>query len=102
MQYFSYTTILENAVRPVQGELVGGAALDVWAVTTVIQFGALYKTMVYAGLWIFPVWGAWHVYSTMKGSDNKTTKEALFVAQEEDPAKKARREKRAEKRRQKW
>ena len=47
---------------------MGGAALDYLAVVVVIQFGSLYSSKFYWLLLLIPVWGAWTLYQTFKGS----------------------------------
>ena len=85
--------------------LVGGAYLDVLAVTLAIQFGTvLHSAKWYWLLCVFPVWGGWVLYGMWYGGGKKsgsggtsaTATDGMSSGNDE------RRQKRAEKRRQKW
>jgi hypothetical protein len=84
--------------------LVGGAHLDLLAITLVVQYGTvLHSTRWYWLLAIVPLWGGWTLYSTFFGKKGSTSTAAADTTT--TPASDAdadRRKKRAEKRRQKW
>lgn len=78
LQYYAYSSILEQSATTSlrKNQLVGGVYLDVWGLAVFIQYLApfLWKPLFF-GLFIFPIWGAYSLYSTFYGgnsSQNKT------------------------------
>ena len=105
LTYFAYNGILDNAANrnPTDKSLVGGSSLDLLGLTMLIQFGTvLWSPRFYWLLITVPVGGGWTLYSTIKGGSDGPTKNAPQAEPtKEDEALTARRQKRAEKRRQK-
>jgi len=113
LQYYSYIGILDDATNPKSNTtskkngkaLVGGASLDLLALALVVQFGTiLWSPKVYWLLAIVPPWGAWSLYKTFKGVKPPSAPPANAIpslSEQEDEKVKARRQKRAERRRQK-
>ena len=108
LEYFAYVGILDNAANrnPNDKSLVGGSSLDLLGLTVVIQFGTvLWSPKLFWLLLVVPVWGGWTMYSTMfggsKGGAGQSNSSGSSDATEEDKALAERRQKRAEKRRQK-
>jgi len=119
LQWYAYVGILDKAVNAAIGKkkksssdtsLVGGASLDLLAVTLSVQYGALLWTpKLYYLLWLVPVWGAYSLYATFfGGSGTNTKKQQLQQSTDDDTANDTnadsagKRQKRADKRRQKW
>ena len=118
LQIYSYLGILDHAANVNIGnkkkgssggnnnknDLIGGINLDLLALTVVVQYGtALHSSKWYWLILIVPIYGGWSLYQTYYGSsssksNNKTTAEGEEISDDV----KQRREKRAEKRRQKW
>lgn len=107
-QIFAYMGILESAKNSNKNkgkELVGGAHLDLLALTVVVQFGtALHSSKWFYFLWIVPVYGAWWLYSTFFGGKGKGRNDPSPAGGESGTLadNKEKRDKRAQKRRQKW
>ena len=105
MQYFAYGGILDNAAnrKPGDKSLVGGSSLDLLAVTVVVQFGAvLWTPKLYWVLVGVPIYGAYSLYKTFFGDKNSGSSAPIpSEPTEGDEALNDRRQKRAERRRQK-
>ncbi len=111
----SYKGIVEDHANTIPkgkggtGEaLAGGASLDLLGLVSVVQYGSvLASTKMYWLLVLIPIWGAWKLYSIFKGGVGgmypdgtmPTDESAVSDDYEKSNAKK---QKRAEKRRQKW
>lgn len=113
LQYFSYVGIIENAVNRSSSDksLVGGSSLDLLGATVVIQFGSFFfSKRFYWLLFAIPPWGAWSVYRTFTGRKEPAGGQGGAAASASQlgtgnatmKAESDRREKRAERRRQKW
>lgn len=80
--------------------------LDLLAVLMVLQFGSLYSTRILWALGLIPVWGAYSLYKLVRGGGGDGGGAAPSSTggdtREESEDTKAKRQKRAEKRRQKW
>lgn len=67
-QIYAYFGILESAKntnKVNKKDLVGGAHLDLLALTVVVQFGsAFHSSSWFYLLWIAPVYAGWSLYST--------------------------------------
>ena len=113
-QWYAYHGILDQASQQQHRKqddakkLVGGSHLDLLFVAVAVQYGALlWSRRVYGVLLLLPVWAAYGVYTTFLGGGSKGKPAAAAApnndsnfAEDEDTAHK--RQKRAEKRRQKW
>ena len=73
VQYMAYKGILEHAattagsLKSNSSELTGGKSLDVLGLAVLLQFGSLFSLrLVFWGICMFPVWGAYHLYRTFK------------------------------------
>lgn len=123
LSFVSYKGILEDHAKNAPGgknsdALAGGAALDLLGLITLVQYGTiLVSAKFYWLLLIIPVWGGWKIYTTFFGGGNKSegndaasafpsgnaggnpNSELDKAASERADAK---RQKRAERRRQKW
>ena len=112
-QWYAYHGILDRASQQQHRRksettsLVGGSHLDLLFVAVAVQYGALlWSRRVYGVLLLLPVWAAYGVYTTFLGGGSKGKPAAAApnidsnFAEDEDTAHK--RQKRAEKRRQKW
>lgn len=110
LQWYAYAGILDQAGQTRKAgdtSLVGGSNLDLLVVTLLVQYGAvLWTSKVYYLLLMVPVWGAYALYSTFFGGGNKKSgtspSSTESSPQESDPAVLDKRQKRADKRRQKW
>jgi hypothetical protein len=108
MQAYAYVGIMESAANSISTKkssaLVGGAHLDLLAVTWLVQFGTvLFSQKFYWVLCIVPPWGGWTLYRTFSGgAGNSNTRPTASTTVDVDPAKADKRQKRAEKRQQKW
>jgi len=109
-QWYAYHGILDQSAQHRKQQdaakrLVGGSHLDLLFVAVAVQYGALlWSRRVYAVLLLLPVWAAYGVYTTFRGGGSKPAAAAPnndrnFAADEDTTHK---RQKRAEKRRQKW
>ena len=104
---FAYQGILQDAAVNSSNskKLTGGEYLDLLGLVVVVQLGTVFisDTFVYL-LIILPFWGGWKLYKMYKsfsnpfGTDDERMKENKS---DEDEELKARRQKRAERRRQK-
>lgn len=115
LQLFAYMGIMDDASKPRAASdkrLVGGVSLDVLLLTVVIQFLAvLWSSKTYWLLLLFPLWGAYSLYHTFgSGSgrgaagagSNGSRASAVSGSRAVDSEELAeRRQKRAERRRQK-
>lgn len=108
LQVFSYMGIIDQARNKKntskQKDLIGGIHLDFLVLTIVVQFGsAWHSTKWFYLLWVVPLWGAWMLYSTFFKNRVPT---AAAAAMPDDSSKMGasneKREKRAQKRSQKW
>jgi len=116
LEYFAYIGILDNAVNRSVGDkgLVGGSSLDLLGLVVLVQFGTiLFSPKFYWLLAVLPPWGAWTLYKLFAGgnglfggtpgNDSQKSSQIDNRAEGVDDDKRAeRRQKRAEKRRQKW
>ncbi|KAL3759579.1 hypothetical protein ACHAWU_000878 [Discostella pseudostelligera] len=123
LSFISYKGILEDHANTIpKGKsstssgaeaLAGGASLDLLGLVSVVQYGSvLLSTKIYWLLVLIPIWGGWKLYSIMKGglgglfpnkaSTMPTTNESDNVNDDNAEKSNARKQKRAEKRRQKW
>eukprot|EP00581_Thalassiosira_minuscula_P015205 CAMPEP_0183715262 /NCGR_PEP_ID=MMETSP0737-20130205/9567_1 /TAXON_ID=385413 /ORGANISM="Thalassiosira miniscula, Strain CCMP1093" /LENGTH=174 /DNA_ID=CAMNT_0025944351 /DNA_START=35 /DNA_END=559 /DNA_ORIENTATION=+ len=116
LSFVSYKGILEdhaNTIGKHKGDaLAGGASLDLLGLVVVVQYGTIFFTpKLYWALVLIPLWGGWKLYSTFFGSkggsgDGSMPKNPLEsdAAVDKAAAEKAdaKRQKRAERRRQKW
>lgn len=102
LNWFCYKSILESAATSkTSTDLVGGAWLDVVAVVWLIQAGtALWSPKAYYLLPGLPLWGAYKLYKTFKGSmpQSSAAQETPAPVSEESQE---RRQKRAERRQRK-
>ena len=121
---FSYKGILEDHATSVSSSskgkghsgdaLAGGASLDMLGLIVAVQYGSvLISEKVCWLLTVVPVWGGWKLYSTFVGAKGalmpKGNQEVESNDDDDTPAGKeaaeranAKREKRADRRRQKW
>jgi len=102
LQAYAYVGILDQAANATgqNKALVGGANLDLLALTLVVQYGSvLHSTKWYLLLVIAPIWGAWSLYSTFGGGKKGEPAPARPEVVSDEV--KERRQKRAERRRQK-
>lgn len=122
LSYISYKGILEDHANtiPSKGKglsqseaLAGGASLDLLGLVVVVQFGSIFiSTKLYWLLICIPIWGCYKLYTTFFGakgamsgimgnadSTPATTEGVDTVVAEKSNEK---RQKRAERRRQKW
>jgi len=109
LQYIAYQGVLDSSeTHSNKDKLAGGIYLDLLGLTLVVQFGtALWTSKVYWLLCIVPPYGLWTLYTTFKGSMpgagmDATNMNDAAPSQEESKEKAYRRQKRAERRRQKW
>ena len=116
LQGYAYLGILDQAANHRSKEnnnnsaLIGGAHLDLLALTWLVQFGSVLLTRkLYWVLGIVPPWGGWTLYQTFRGGASNTQKgvtagtgDPNAAATETDPQLANKRKKRAEKRQQKW
>ena len=121
LSYISYKGILEDHANTIKGKgksdaLAGGASLDLLGLVTVVQYGTvLFSEKLYWLLGIIPLWGGWKLYTTFFGGGSKAGNNGFMPNQmggsnvnedAGDPTsvEKAneKRQKRAERRRQKW
>ena len=116
LQGYAYVGILDQAANAMSGnsqkkgnknDLVGGVNLDILALTLVVQFGtALHSPKWYWLNFVVPLWGGWSLYKSYFGASKNENKGSAKDGNEVDGTlseeSKQRREKRAEKRRQKW
>lgn len=106
IQYFSYVGILDNASNRAgrkSSDLAGGQALDWLGLSMLIQWSSLFSSKMYWMLVLFPVIGAYSMYTMFAGpkqSSNAATESTSTTT--EDEALKEKRQKRAERRRRKW
>jgi len=112
-QLYSYVGIMEHAstnATKKSKDLAGGSSLDLLAVTILVQYGSVLHSVNW--LWGtvigVPILGAYSLYkavygasSTDKSSSGPTKKTKSSEPNENDPMA-AKRQRRAEKRRQKW
>lgn len=74
MQYVAYRGILEHAatattasMKSNSNELTGGKSLDVLGLAVLLQYSSIFSVrFIYWGIWMFPVWGAYHLYSIFR------------------------------------
>ncbi|KAL7535890.1 hypothetical protein ACHAXR_006795, partial [Thalassiosira sp. AJA248-18] len=115
----SYKGILEDHAKSISKRkggseaLAGGASLDLLGLLVVVQYGTVFVSeKLYWLLAIIPVWGGWKIYSTFFGSKDggsgfmpkKQDENIDNTTIDKEGAEKsdAKRQKRAERRRQKW
>ena len=115
----SYKGILEDHANTIPGKgssdaLAGGASLDLLGLVTVVQYGSVFVSCKFYWLLIvIPVWGIWKLYSLFYGSKGSgggfmPNSQRMGGSNDDavDPAAaekaNAKRQKRAERRRQKW
>jgi hypothetical protein len=77
MQYIAYNGILEHAASGTttsasaksnkSSELTGGKSLDVLGLAILLQYASIFSLrFIYWGIWLFPIWGVYQLYSTFK------------------------------------
>jgi hypothetical protein len=75
MQYTAYKGILEHAASGTtasaksskSSELTGGKSLDVLGLALLLQYASILSLrFIYWGIWVFPIWGVYQLYSTFK------------------------------------
>ena len=114
----SYKGILDDHANTISkgkggsGEaLAGGASLDLLGLVSVVQYGSVFvSTKIYWLLVLIPLWGGWKLYCIFKGSvgglfpNGGTTKPTNESAVNDASTEQlnAKKQKRAERRRQKW
>ena len=115
---FAYKGILDDHANSAgsgvvgKGEaLAGGLSLDLLGLTVLVQFGSLASDYCYTLLTLIPIFGGYKLYKTFKGDSGSSsgfmnesnqvenTNSNKVVDQDEAEARK---QKRAERRRQKW
>jgi hypothetical protein len=111
----SYKGIVEDHANTIPkgkvgaGEaLAGGASLDLLGLVSMVQYGSVFvSTKMYWLLVLIPIWGAWKLYSIFKGGvggmfpNGKMPTESA-VNDNNAEISNAKKQRRAEKRRQKW
>ena len=103
-QMFAYVGILEsakNSNKNKKKDLVGGAHLDLLALTVFVQFGtALHSSKWFYLLWIAPIYGGWLLYSNLFGGKKPSTNAASGTSDQTTASgtSNEKREKRAQKR----
>ena len=116
LQLYSYYGIVDAAAgaqttkQQQNKDLVGGSHLDVLGLTWVVQFGSvLWSTQIYWLLAILPPWAAYSTYKTVQGvlpaggqQQSSSSSSNMNNNEPVDDATAQKRQKRAEKRRQKW
>lgn len=113
LQAYAYVGILDQAANAggssssSSSSLVGGAHLDLLAVTFLVQYGTvLHSTKWYWVLALVPIWGGWKLYTTFGAGGKKKVAPSSSATEEPGAntttANADRRQKRSEKRRQKW
>jgi hypothetical protein len=108
LQAYSYIGILDQAANANSGgkskkALVGGHHLDLLALTLVVQYGSvLHSSKWYWLLMVAPIWGGWTLYTTFSGGKKNKGDAASDEPTPTSDATTEKRQKRAEKRRQKW
>jgi hypothetical protein len=109
LQAYSYIGILDQAANANSGSksskkaLVGGHHLDLLGLTLVVQYGSvLHSTKWYWLLVVVPLWGGWTLYSSFFGGKKNKADESSIEPTPTSDATTEKRQKRAEKRRQKW
>ena len=114
----SYKGILDDHANTISkgkggsGEaLAGGASLDLLGLVSIVQYGSVFvSTKIYWLLVLIPLWGGWKLYCIFKGSvgglfpNGGTTKPTNESAVNDASAEQlnAKKQKRAERRQQKW
>ncbi|KAL7490161.1 hypothetical protein ACHAW6_015894, partial [Cyclotella cf. meneghiniana] len=117
LSYFAYKGILDDHASSAgagaagKGEaLAGGLSLDLLGLTVLVQFGSLVSNYCYVLLALIPIFGGYKLYKTFKGDSassgfmnesNQLENANSNTPNDEDKAE-ARKQKRAERRRQKW
>jgi hypothetical protein len=114
LQMYAYIGIMDSAANQstTDKRLAGGASLDLLGLTLVVQFGSiLISSKCYWLLAALPIWGAWTVYamfgggiSSLTGGGKKAAGAPPSEINDTDGKEKLdeRRQKRADRRRQKW
>lgn len=96
--------------------MAGGVSLDLLGLVVIVQYGTIFvTTKIYWLLLIIPIWGCYKLYTTffgggkggglgglMGGSSNQMMGNDNGKEQAVDPQLAEKRQKRAERRRQKW
>lgn len=111
MQVYSYVGIIDSSATQSTKDksLAGGAALDLLGLVLVVEFGSLLISRKF--YWLLagvPVWGAYSLYTVFGGGGGGKKAAAAATGPDEgngaggDKQADARREKRAERRRNKW
>lgn len=118
LSYFAYKGILDDHASSAgagaagKGEaLAGGLSLDLLGLTVLVQFGSLVSNYCYVLLALIPIFGGYKLYKTFRGGSgassgfmnesNQLENAHSNTPNDEDKAE-ARKQKRAERRRQKW
>lgn len=119
LSFISYKGILEdhaNTISKGKGNseaLAGGVSLDLLGLVVVVQYGTIFiSEKMYWLLAVIPLWGGWKIYSIFfrsKSGNNEATMPNNQVGSNDDAVDptaaenaNAKRQKRAERRRQKW
>jgi SRP-independent targeting protein 2/TMEM208 len=110
LQLYAYFGILDDAAsRPKEDDkLAGGASLDLLGAVLLLQYlgGLLHHRFLYL-LGLLPIWGGWKLYALFYGGKTNDRKRAETVSpasadQTTSDDGTQRRQRRAEKRQQKW
>ena len=121
LSYISYKGILEDHANTIPSKgnksdaLAGGVSLDLLGLVLIVQYGTIFiSTKLYWLLLIIPIWGCYKLYTTffggkggglgglMGGSSNQMMGNDDGKETAVDPQLAEKRQKRAERRRQKW
>mmetsp|Transcript_779 Transcript_779/g.1756 ORF Transcript_779/g.1756 Transcript_779/m.1756 type:complete len:173 (-) Transcript_779:462-980(-) len=114
LSFVSYKGILEDHANNIPSmksseALAGGASLDLLGLVAAVQYGTVFVSdKFYWLLAVIPLWGGWKIYSTFFGSKNKDSSGFMPESQAESTDDAAsekvneKRQRRAERRRQKW
>ena len=102
LQLGAYWGILDDAATNTRssGALVGGAWLDMLGLVVLVQFGTLISGYFYYLLLALPVVSGWKLYKMFGGGPASRTSSTPDSDAQDDT--KEKRNRRAEKRRQKW
>ena len=112
LSYVSYQGILEDHAKPNRENpdaLAGGASLDLLGLVVIVQYGTvIVSEKFYWALLVIPLWGGWKMYSIF-GSSGSALMPKNQVEGTEDSVDRlasekadAKRQRRSERRRQKW
>lgn len=113
LSFMSYRGIIDDHANTMpkrtgsSDKLAGGASLDLLGLTTIVQYGTIFVHQFYWLLAVIPLWGGYKLYTTFFGSgaaNDFTGSGSVNNEIDQDLVDKAaaRKQKRAERRRQKW